>query len=104
MGIGGATILVSLPLVLKLVPMNRYYGVRLPKAFISAPNWYAINAYGGRLLVLFGLFLTSFGYLTRDAAPPATSGWAPLYLIAPLLPLLPVLWLIRTRARRLPDQ
>jgi hypothetical protein len=101
-GIGLATVLVSLPLVLRLVPMNRLYGVRLPEAFISSRNWYEINAYGGRLLIAFGLFLIIIAYLSHDFAPSPKSPWAPVFLIVPLLALVPVVARIRTYARRLP--
>ncbi|HXH64737.1 MAG TPA: SdpI family protein [Mariprofundaceae bacterium] len=101
-GIGLATALVSLPLVMRLVPMNRFYGVRLPEAFASSRNWYEINAYGGRLLLAFGLFLIAFAYLANDIAPPPTSPWAPVFLLVPLLALIPVVARIRAYARRLP--
>ena len=38
----------SLPLVLRKVPMNDFYGIRIPAAFESEQRWYDINAYGGR--------------------------------------------------------
>jgi uncharacterized membrane protein len=101
-GIGLATALVSLPLVMRQVPMNRFYGVRLPEAFASSRNWYEINAYGGRLLLAFGLFLIAFAYLGNGMAPSPTSPWAPVFLIIPLLVLVPVVGRIRAYARRLP--
>lgn len=101
-GLGAATILVSIPLVLRKVPMNRAYGVRCRAAFASSRNWYELNSYGGKLLVAFGAFLIAFGVLTRGLAPAPSSVWAPLFMVAPLLTLLPVLALIRARARRLP--
>jgi hypothetical protein len=38
----------SLPLVLRKVPMNDLYGIRIPAALESEQRWYDINAYGGR--------------------------------------------------------
>jgi uncharacterized membrane protein len=104
MGIGGMTILVSVPLAMRVVPMNRFYGVRHRKAFASKHNWYEINAYGGRLLMLFGAFLLGFGYVSRSFAPDPTSLWAPVFLVVPLLVLIPILAMVRTFSRRLPDQ
>ena len=46
-------IVVSVPLVKHKVKMNRLYGIRLPKAFESSANWYRINAYGGRQLIVW---------------------------------------------------
>jgi uncharacterized membrane protein len=40
----------SLPLAHRKVPMNSFYGVRIPTSFQSEQRWYDINAYGGRLL------------------------------------------------------
>ncbi len=103
-GLGVVIALVSLPLVLRRVPMNKVYGVRLRRSFSSERNWYEINAYGGRLLVGFGLFLVAFSFATRTLAPPPESPWAPVFLVAPLLALLPVLACIRAFARKLPDR
>lgn len=100
---GIAVALVSVPLMLRKVPMNHLYGVRVKQAFVSERNWYAINVYGGWLLFLFGVFLAAFGWLARAFAPPPQSLWAPLFLVVPLLPLIPVIWLINLRARRLPS-
>src|SRR6476661_9679123 len=48
--VGIVTVGLSLPLIYRKIPMNRFYGIRIPQAFASAERWYAINAYGGRLL------------------------------------------------------
>ena len=74
-GIGLTSILLAIPLIRRKVPMNRLYGVRVPKAFASERNWYEINAYGGRLLLVFGLFVLGFGVLTLGSAPAPTSPW-----------------------------
>ena len=103
-GIGLLTVLVCIPLVLRMVPMNHAYGVRVRRAFVSEHNWYEINAYGGKLLIGFGLFLVAFGYFTRDMAPSPRSPWAPVYMVVPLLTILPVLARIKAFARRLPDR
>jgi SdpI/YfhL protein family len=103
-GIGLLIALISVPLVLRKVPMNHAYGVRVPKAFVSDENWYEINAYGGKLLLGFGVFLVVVGWLGRDLAPPPTSPWAPVWLVVPLLVLVPVLGRVNAFARRLPDR
>ncbi len=104
LGMGLVVSLVSLPLIMRKVPMNHAYGIRLRKAFVSERNWYEINAYGGRLLLVFGLFLLAVGSLGNDLAPPPTSPWAPVYLVVPLLAIIPILILINAFARRLPDR
>ncbi len=101
-GLGALLVVVSVPLVLRMVPMNRRYGIRIRKAFASESNWYEINAYGGKLLLAYGLALVAFGYLARDAAPPPTSPWTVVFVAGPLLVVFPVLALIIAFARRLP--
>ena len=103
-GIGLVTVVLSIPLMLRKVAMNRWYGIRIPKAFISPHNWYELNAYGGGLLFLFGIFLLVFTWIGRGFAPAPSSAWAPVYLIAPLLLLVPVFAMINAFAKRLPDR
>ncbi len=100
-GIGVVTILLSLPLILQLVPMNPAYGIRVRKAFTSKENWYQINTFGGALFLAFGLFLVAFSYFTKDVAPPPTSILASVFLVVPLLAIVPVIALIHFFARQL---
>ncbi len=104
MMIGVVSILLSIPLILRRIPRNRYYGIRVRKAFVSDRNWYEINAYGGKIFLGFGCFLLLFGLATIDVAPPPTSPWAPVYMVVPLLALIPVLLLVRSFSRRFPDR
>ncbi len=57
LNIGTAALMValSIPLVFRKIPMNRFYGVRIPKSFSSESNWYEINAYGGRQLIFWSM-------------------------------------------------
>jgi len=84
--------------------MNRFYGIRVRKAFVSERNWYEVNAYGGKLLLVFGLSLLVFGWLGLGFAPPPTSIWAPIFLTTPLLVLVPLLALFNRFAQRLPER
>jgi uncharacterized membrane protein len=52
--IGALLLALSLPLVFRAIPMNRYYGFRTPAAFKSEQNWYEINARGGLMLACGG--------------------------------------------------
>lgn len=45
-------ILVSLPLVLKLVPLNRWYGFRTRKTMSNEDVWYEANYKGGVGLIV----------------------------------------------------
>jgi len=101
-GLGLVMIAVSIPLVLRLIPMNRAYGIRTRKAFASEDNWYELNAFGGKVFLFFGLFLVVVGFVGREIAPPPTSIWAPVFMVVPLLGLVPVFVLIYAHGRRLP--
>lgn len=52
---------VSLPLWLRLVPMNSFYGVRLPSTFVSDERWYDVNAVFGRHLFWWSLTVIAAG-------------------------------------------
>ena len=104
LGIGLMTSALAVPLVLRKVPMNYWYGVRTRKAFVSEENWFAVNAHGGKALLLFGLFLTAFALATWPVAPPPESPWAAVYVGGPLLGLVPVFWRIRRFGATLPDR
>ena len=103
-GIGALLTISSLPLCFKLVPKNRFYGVRVPKAFVSDANWYAINCFGGVALLLCGLLLILFGYLTWNIAPSPRSPMAVIDLIAPLAGLVLAIVLVQIYARSLPNK
>ncbi len=59
--LGIVTLLLTLPLVFRAVPMNRYYGFRTRAAFQSEENWYEINARGGKMLALGSLAIVIVG-------------------------------------------
>jgi SdpI/YfhL protein family len=99
-GFGLLLTVFSVPLVLRRIPMNRAYGIRIPEAFSSDARWYDINAYGGRLFLGYGLLLSFFGFLARHDAPPPASLWSPVFFVLPLLLALLLLSPIRAYARR----
>ncbi|MBI2212874.1 MAG: SdpI family protein [Acidobacteria bacterium] len=76
---------ISIPLVLRRIPMNHAYGFRIASAFKSDDCWYDINAYGGRIFLVYGVLLTVFGYAARDFAPDPRSVWSLPWNIGPLL-------------------
>lgn len=47
---------ISIPLIQKRVPPNRWYGFRTSKTLRSAEIWYPANAYGAKLLLAASLF------------------------------------------------
>src|SRR5438477_13121094 len=61
--VGFVTFFVSLPLLYRKLRMNRFYGIRIPQAFVSKARWYEINEYGGRPLALWSWPITLFGVI-----------------------------------------
>jgi hypothetical protein len=63
---GFVLLAVSLPLVYRRVPMNWFYGFRIPAAFQSQQSWYEINAYSGRLLARWSLGIIVSGLVGQE--------------------------------------
>jgi len=59
--LGAVTLLLTLPLMFRMVPMNRFYGFRTAAAFKSEANWYEINARGGQVLALGSVVILAVG-------------------------------------------
>ncbi len=81
---------ISIPLVKGDVSMNKIYGIRFKKSYESDENWYKINRYGGRQLIIWSIPLGLYG-ITSFFLP--ISGSPLLYLIsmiAPFIILVPV--------------
>ena len=89
--IGGLVFfLISLPLIYRKVPMNSFYGVRVPAAFESKERWYEINAYGGRLLAIGSLVIVVVGivglFLPPEYGKPYALCAIPVVLLSVLVP------------------
>lgn len=103
-GFGLLLTTLAVPLILRKVPMNHVYGVRLPKSFVSDDNWYEINAYGGKLLLALGIFLLAFSLVVRALWPAPSDTLTLILMIVPLPGLIPVLILITLFSSRLPGR
>lgn len=55
--LGLVTIALSVPLLLRRVPPNPVYGLRVPATFKDEQVWYDANAACGRDLLLFGVVI-----------------------------------------------
>lgn len=95
-------IALSIPLILRRVAMNRWYGVRIPKAFASEANWYAVNAVGGRWMAIAGGVLALVGGAVL-CFPPATVAGLLVASLAPVPLVLFTLVPVLRFARRLPS-
>jgi hypothetical protein len=54
-------IFLSIPLYRKKIKMNKTYGFRLSKAFQSDENWFNINAYGAKQMIIWSIIMILFG-------------------------------------------
>lgn len=88
--VGILMILLSIPLVLRQMPMNKVYGIRFKKSFESEENWYKINTYGGKQLILWSIPLILLGVTTFFLPLDENKHWIILIACAPLIILVPV--------------
>ncbi|MCD4818910.1 MAG: SdpI family protein [Candidatus Cloacimonetes bacterium] len=54
-------ICLSIPLAQRKIKMNRFYGFRNAKSFSSEENWYKINNYGAKQLIIWSIPLIFSG-------------------------------------------
>ncbi|MDD2762487.1 MAG: SdpI family protein [Opitutaceae bacterium] len=59
--VAAVVIALAIPLILKKVKPNCWYGVRIPEAFKSEERWYEINRFGGGLLLAWGVIVAGTG-------------------------------------------
>lgn len=89
---GLVTFGLCLPLIRRKVGMNRFYGVRIPQAFVSDARWYEINEYGGRLLARWSWPITFAGIIGFLVPTRLFSVYLcialPILLVSVLVPLI----------------
>jgi uncharacterized membrane protein len=73
----------SVPLILRKVKMNPWYGVRIPEALKSDEAWFELNHYGGRLLLGWGFVvaIVAGGGLLLEKQVWSAYNWSALVLI-----------------------
>jgi len=63
----------GLPLMLRRIPPNRFYGFRTPATLRDPEIWYPANAFAGRLLLVWGILcalVAGFAYLWPGIEKP----------------------------------
>ena len=76
--IGPVLVLLSIPLILRRIPQNRFFGLEIPATCGNKRVWYDANALCGRHLLLLGLLMVMLEFLLpRSMRTPvlATIGW-----------------------------
>ena len=92
----------SLPLVLGVVPKNRWYGIRTVKTMKDDRVWYSANRFGGWTFIVSGIiYLGTAGlFHYNKSAPNNFSIWA-IHLAAFGLPLAVSVFLTLRHIRKL---
>ena len=94
-GLPALLLVVGIPLALKLVPPNQFYGFRTSMTFSSPEAWYQINFATGLAMIAAGLvsrllvLLLSYGVITLQPEPRYVLGLL-LTTLVMLLFLIPV--------------
>ena len=83
---------VSLPLYLGKIRMNGVYGFRIRKAFKSEENWYAINKYGAKVLMIWSVALMALGIGCLYIEPQDVLTVAKVGFISIIVPIVQAMW------------
>ena len=86
-----AFILLSIPLLKRQLPMNRWYGARFRKSFESEENWYRINAYSAKQLIIWSIPILIIGLATPFLRLEENPGLFNAIAFSPLLVCVPCL-------------
>jgi uncharacterized membrane protein len=63
MGFGLLLIIIAIPLYLRMIKPNSFYGLRVPATFKDEEVWYEANAYSGRDIIIMGIVQMLFAVL-----------------------------------------
>jgi nucleoside recognition membrane protein YjiH len=93
--VGILIIALCIPLLKKKIRMNRWYGMRFRKSFESNENWYKINSYGAKRMILWSLIIIIIGILTFFLPVDARRSLRLVIAFAPLILIIPAIesWL-----------
>jgi uncharacterized membrane protein len=82
----------AIPLILRRVSPNGFYGIRTKASLASESDWYRINAIGGRYLAVSGLVILIVGavgfFLPMSMRTPYSITAAVVTLLAVMVPCL----------------
>lgn len=94
---------IALPLKNGKVAMNHVYGVRLKKSYSSERNWYLMNTYGGKQLIIWSSVLVMLGIMALFIPFSGDVSIILLFAFMPLIVLLIPAILIVRYSRTLSD-
>ena len=64
---GLATVLFAIPLILRRIPPNPLYGLRIPATYKDEQVWYDANAATGRDMAIFGVAISLLVFVLAAA-------------------------------------
>ena len=104
--LGTATLIavLSIPLILRKIPMNHFYGVRFPQSYKSIANWYEINHIGGLTLLIatIPIYIAGVtGLVFADAFGSGTSAYPIIGAIVTCLSLCTATFIAHSKAKRI---
>ena len=83
--LGILLVLVSIPLVLRRVPPNHFYGFRVPATHRNRSVWYDVNAAAGWEFILLGVVMVTLEFMlprvTQTVRPIAFAGLALIIIV-----------------------
>ena len=94
--VGLVTLLISLPLIYRKVPMNAFYGIRIRASFQSEQRWYDINAQGGKLFAKWSMLIIVAGVIGFFVPIDIFLFYVPVAVVAVLLAVsMPLIQVVR---------
>src|SRR3954469_25471931 len=63
-------LVLALPLILRLIPPNRVYGIRTAKTISDSERWYRANHFGGWVLLLASALYLVIATIVPNPPPP----------------------------------
>ena len=82
---GAAIIVVSLPLLKDNIKPNALYGVRMAKSFESNENWFKMNRYGAKQMILWAAIMMLCGIVAFFLPMQHNVTLAVIFAILPVL-------------------
>jgi uncharacterized membrane protein len=93
-------LIISVPLVLGLIPKNRFYGVRTRKTLSDERVWYAANRFGGWLFIISGLIYLGIAAVVPYSSDSTSLNWW-AHMTGLLFPLAISIFMIHSYTKKL---
>lgn len=82
-------LLIAIPLAFKKISPNSLYGIRISKSLKSETNWYAINEYAGKQMIIWSIVHLVFLLIVWKLSANLSFNKVVIYG-GPFMPLIPV--------------